>query len=114
MPITGFGWEEKEEPPSSKEIAEAYAPWFEHCIAEFGASRCMFASNFPVDKASSSYTTLWNAYKLIAKKCLPSDEAAQRSLFYDTAIRAYGLDKPPFGLPATSSAAEAATELQRY
>jgi len=113
MPVAGFGWEQRDEPPSSEELAEAYQPFFQHCLEAFGPKRCLFASNFPVDKASGSFTTLWNSFKLAAAKLLPGDEAAQRALFYDNAVRIYRLDKPPFSLPSTSAEAEAA-ELSRY
>jgi len=113
-PITGLGFDRQEKPPSSKEMAKAFMPWIEHCINEFGVSRCMFASNFPQDKASSGYTTLWNAYKLVAAECLEGDELSQRALFYDNAVRIYGLDKAPFGLPASSTEAEDDPKLQKY
>jgi len=114
MPSAGFGFELREKPPSSSVLAEAYQPFFAHCLEVFGAHRCFFASNFPVDKASGSFTTLWNSFKRMAAALLPGDEAAQRALFYDNAVRVYRLDKPPFSLPPTSAEAEAAEGLARY
>jgi predicted TIM-barrel fold metal-dependent hydrolase len=55
----------------------------------FGPERCMFESNFPVDKASVSYGVLWNAFKKLAAGCSESEKAA---LFHDTATRVYRLD----------------------
>ena len=49
----------------------------------------MFESNFPVDKRSCSYTTLWNAFQRIAADASPAEKAA---LFHDTATRVYRLD----------------------
>ena len=48
MVLNGWGWEERRRPISSAEIADATWPWYSHAIACFGASRCMFESNFPV------------------------------------------------------------------
>ncbi|MBT5809742.1 MAG: amidohydrolase family protein, partial [Rhodospirillaceae bacterium] len=57
-------------------------------IEHFGPDRCMFESNFPVDKVSCSYPVLWNAFKRIAKD-YSADEKAQ--LFHDAAVRVYRL-----------------------
>ncbi len=88
MGINGFGWYEKEQPPGSIALAEAFAPYFLWCIEKFGVNRSMFESNFPVDKRSYSYTILWNAFKRIAKD-FSSEE--KRALFHDTAAKAYRL-----------------------
>ena len=48
------------------DLAEAFKPWVETCIDLFGAERCMFESNFPVDKITSGYGVLWNAFKRLA------------------------------------------------
>jgi L-fuconolactonase len=88
MPMLGFGWHERPKPPGSLELAKAMAPYFNWCIDKFGADRCMFESNFPVDKVSYSYTVIWNAFKLITRG-LPSRERA--ALFHDTAARVYRL-----------------------
>ena len=50
MPRTGFDWHEREEPIGSEELAESMAPFMNYCIEQFGPERCMFESNFPVDK----------------------------------------------------------------
>ena len=55
MRINGFGFHEKAEPPSSEALAAAWRPYVETCIEAFGAARCMFESNFPVDKGSYAY-----------------------------------------------------------
>ena len=88
MPICGFGWHLRPRPPSSLELAETLRPYYLHCIEEFGADRCMFESNFPVDKASCSYTVLWNCFKHLTKGFAESERAA---LFHDTAVRVYRL-----------------------
>ena len=88
MPVCGFGWNERTTPPNSIELAEAMAPYYHLCIEQFGVDRCMFESNFPVDKASYSYTVMWNAFKRISEDFSPSEKAA---LFHDSAARAYRL-----------------------
>ncbi len=92
MIMNGFGWHERERPPSSEELAEATRPYYEHTIEQFGTDRCMFESNFLVDKHSCSYNVLWNAFKRIASG-FSADEKA--SLFHDTAARVYRLDEAP-------------------
>ncbi|MEE8318907.1 MAG: amidohydrolase family protein [Dehalococcoidales bacterium] len=88
MTRNGFGWHEQASPPNSTELAEAMTPFFGYCIEQFGPDRCMFESNFPVDKVAYSYTVLWNAFKRIAGDCSPPERAA---LFHDTAVKAYRL-----------------------
>ena len=60
----------------------------EHCIEVFGVERCMFESNFPVDKRTVSYPVLWNAFKRLAKNYSAAEKTA---LFSGTARRAYRL-----------------------
>ena len=86
MPMCGFGWHKQDAPPSSAELAEALGPYYLYCIEQFGVERCMFESNFPVDKASCSYAVLWNAFKRMSQD-FSADE--RLSLFHDTAARAY-------------------------
>ena len=76
-------------PPSSATIAECWRPFVETCIELFGGSRCMFESNFPVDKMGIGYAALWNAFKRIAAGA-SSDE--KRNLFAGTAKRVYRLE----------------------
>lgn len=88
MEINGYGWHRRPLPPTSDELVAASRRYFEHAIDRFGVARCMFESNFPVDKISCSYTVLWNAYKKLTRGYSPSERAA---LFHDTAIRVYRL-----------------------
>jgi L-fuconolactonase len=88
MPINGFGWEKRDRPPGSEELAEATRHYYDRSIQLFGPDRCMFESNFPVDKASCSYAVLWNAFKRIADG-FPEDE--KDAMFYRTAARVYRL-----------------------
>jgi len=75
-------------PLSSEEIAAAWRPFFEVCLEKFGARRCMFESNFPVQKRFCSYPVLWNAFKRLAAGCSAEEK---RQLFGGTSARAYRL-----------------------
>lgn len=88
MPLNGFGFHKRDAPASSAELADATRDWYRHTIDCFGPERCMFESNFPVDKVSASYRVLWNAFKRIAAGFTPAEKAA---LFHDTAARVYRL-----------------------
>ena len=89
MPNYGFGWHDRAAPPDSAELAEATAPYYLYVIEQFGPDRCMFESNFPVDKASYSYNVMWNSFKRIVADFSASEKAA---LFHDTAARVYRLE----------------------
>ncbi len=86
MTMFGFGFEARERPPSSEELAQAWRPYMETCIEAFGTKRCMFESNFPVDKGYCSYPVLWNAFKRLAAGC-SADE--KDDLFRGTAASVY-------------------------
>ena len=86
MPVNGFGWDRNEKPPSSDEVVAAHENYYRHTIDAFGPSRCMFESNFPVDKLSVSYVVYWNAMKKIAASYSANE---QHELFYGTAARIY-------------------------
>jgi L-fuconolactonase len=88
MRLFGFDVHTGELPPSSEQLAAAWRPYIETCIAAFGAHRAMFESNFPVDKGSCGYQALWNAFKRIAAG---SSADEQTALFAGTASRFYRL-----------------------
>ena len=83
---SGYDWHRRSIQPSSDELASVLKPYFEWCIEKFGASRCMFESNFPVEKAANSYMVVWNAFKKMTQKYSAAERAA---LFHDTACRVY-------------------------
>jgi len=85
---SGYDWHERRVQPASAELANVMAPYFDFCIEKFGANRCMFESNFPVDKASYSYLSIWNAFKRLSQS-YSNDE--RQALFHDTAMRLYRL-----------------------
>jgi L-fuconolactonase len=79
MNVMGFGFDDRDQhkvPASSKTLAAAWRPYIEHCIANFGVDRCMFESNFPVDKRTCSYAVLWNAFKRVAKNYSTGEKTA--------------------------------------
>ncbi len=60
----------------------------EELIALFGPTRCMFASNFPVDGLHATYDRVWDAFDAITADYPAADRAA---LFRGTAARVYRL-----------------------
>ena len=70
---------------------EATRPYYDYTIEKFGAERCMFESNFPVDKVTCSYNVLWNSFKRFTAS-YSADEKSK--LFHDTAARVYRLASP--------------------
>ncbi len=88
MHTIGFDFHARAQPPNSEQLADAWRPYIETCIAAFGAERSMFESNFPVDKGTCSYQVLWNAFKRIAAGCSASEKSA---LFSGTANKVYRL-----------------------
>ncbi len=82
----GYDWLTRAKPIGSEELANTLAPLMHYCIEKFGPQRCMFESNFPVDKVSYSYTVAFNAFKRLSKGYSASERAA---LFHDTAARVY-------------------------
>lgn len=88
MPDNGYGWHAADRPPTSDEFVAAQRDHYLHTIECFGPERCMFESNFPVDRFSLSYRTVWNAFKKIAAEFTPDEREA---LFRGTATRVYSL-----------------------
>lgn len=84
----GFRLDERPVPAGSAELAAVWKPYVHRCIESFGANRCMFESNFPVDKGTTSYALLWNAFKRMAAE---ASAAEKRDLFFGTASRFYRL-----------------------
>ncbi len=89
MPINGFGFHKRDTPATSDELVAATRDYYLHMIDCFGADRCMFESNFPVDRQSCSYHVLYNSFKKIAAGCSAAEKAA---LFHDTAVRVYRVE----------------------
>lgn len=89
MPVFGFGFANEKEPPTTDTLVEKLSPFVLFCIQVFGARRCIFGSNFPVDKVSvPNLDTYIDVYKRILAT-LPT--ADQEMVFRGTAIEFYGL-----------------------
>ncbi|WP_436794106.1 amidohydrolase family protein [Actinospongicola halichondriae] len=89
MPDNGFGWHVDESSrPDVATFVAAQRRWYDHAIESFGPERCMFESNFPVDKFSLDFATYWDAMRVIAE---PYDVDEQHALFAGTARRVYRL-----------------------
>ena len=89
MPRTGFDWHTRTTPIGSEELAGDMAPLINYCIEQFGPSRCMFESNFPVDKVSYSHHILYNAFKRLSAGYSETERA---DMFHDTAARVYHIE----------------------
>ena len=91
MPDNGFGWNRRATPPTSDEFAAAQRPYYLHAIECFGPERCMFESNFPVDRLSISYPVLYNGLKKIVRDFSEDEKDA---MFSGVARRVYRLEAP--------------------
>jgi L-fuconolactonase len=92
MEVSGHAFHLRDLPPASIELERAWRPVVHTLIEAFGADRCMFESNFPVDKGMCGYGVLWNAFKRLAAGAGAEERAA---LFAGTATRVYRLHEAP-------------------
>ena len=88
MPDNGFGWHLRSLPPTSDEFVNAQKRYYLHTIECFSPNRCMFESNYPVDRLSISYHVLWNGFKKIVAEF---SEDEKDMMFSGTATRVYSL-----------------------
>ena len=88
MPVLGFQFEKRIQNPGVQEVVDAMAPHITYAIETFGVDRCMFASNFPMDKASLNYETLYDAFFTIVARYSEEDK---HKLFNQNASDFYGL-----------------------
>jgi L-fuconolactonase len=88
MHMFGLGWDKQERPPTSDQMVKDTAHLIHAAIDAFTPARCMFESNFPVDRDGCSYHVLWNGFKKIAARYSAAERA---DLFCNTAARAYRL-----------------------
>ncbi len=87
--LAAYGYRARLAPVSSAELADYWRPYMETCIELFGPNRCMFESNFPVEKMGIGWATLWNAFKRIVTGASVEEKTA---LLSGTARRVYRLD----------------------
>ncbi|MBX3706965.1 MAG: amidohydrolase family protein [Pseudomonadales bacterium] len=88
-----FHMHRRAQPMGSEELCERLLPFYRYAIEAFGPARCMFESNFPVDRECVSYRTLWNLFKRIAAR-LGLSAAEKSATFSGTAARVYRLPEP--------------------
>jgi predicted TIM-barrel fold metal-dependent hydrolase len=88
MPIYGLGWHKQPTPPTVDEVADLWRGPIRWCLEHLGVDRCMFESNFPVDRFSIDYATVWATFDAVTQDLSPVDRAA---LFHDTACAVYRL-----------------------
>jgi predicted TIM-barrel fold metal-dependent hydrolase len=89
MRLAAYDYRTEALPPTSEQLADLWRPYIQTCIERFGADRCMFESNFPVEKMGIGWVPLWNALKRIAAG---ASQAEKEALFSGTARRVYRLE----------------------
>ena len=89
MRLAAYDYRTQPKPPTSTELAALWGPYIKTCIELFGPDRCLFESNFPVDKMGIGWAGLWNALKRIAAG---ASAAEKQALFSSTARRVYRLE----------------------
>ncbi len=89
MPDNGYGWHiDPSARPDAEEVVSKHQRWYHHTIECFGPARCMFESNFPVDRFSVDHAVLFNAFKIMASRY---SEDEQDAMFSGVARRIYRL-----------------------
>ena len=88
MPVNGWNFHKQDKPATSDQILDMHYDYYSHTIKCFGIERCMFESNFPVDRRSVSYHVLWNAFKKMASDYSDEDK---NKLFFQNAKDVYGV-----------------------
>lgn len=88
MRLSGFGFDDGILPPSSTELAAVWKPWMMTALDLFGPSRCIWGSNFPVDKGSYGYGIGLNAVKLLLAG---ATEGERNNVFWRNAHRLYNI-----------------------
>jgi predicted TIM-barrel fold metal-dependent hydrolase len=88
--LFGTTWSSRHQPPNSDEVVARWGDQVRWCIDTFGPSRCMFESNYPVDRRAVGYTVLWNAFQ---KMAADYSDHEQDALFATTAARVYRIEE---------------------
>ena len=68
--------------------AERIKPFVLDTIEAFGTDRCMFASNYPVDRLFGTFSRIWRAFDETTRDFTPEERT---NLFHDNAVRIYRL-----------------------
>ena len=88
-----YHMQQTEQPRNSEFFCETLLPWYQYALEAFGPERCMFESNFPVDRECLSYRACWNLFKRMSAS-MGLSEAEKTAVFSGTAAKAYRLNTP--------------------
>jgi L-fuconolactonase len=97
MTLSGIKWSVARESLTAQEIADKTRHFYLYAIDKFSPGRCMFESNFPVDKHTCTYGALWGAFDLLTRQFSDSERA---DMFGGTATAFYRLQADPTELQA--------------
>ncbi|MCG8314546.1 MAG: amidohydrolase family protein [Pseudomonadales bacterium] len=89
MPVVGWGYHLRSESPQLSELVDSFKPLADYVIQQFGIERCMFASNFPMDKVSLGLKQLYDLYWEITCDLSAADK---EKLFRQNAAAFYRID----------------------
>lgn len=92
MPVVGFGFHQRAEPPSGDELFERLGPHLRFVLDAFGPERCMFGSNFPMDAVSAPYGLLVRTVERTVEDA-GLGPTARQAVLAGTARRFYGLTR---------------------
>jgi len=100
MSYFGMDWHEHPEATTSEELAAVWGEEIRWCIEQFGVERCMFESNFPVDRMSCSYAVLWNGFKRMTADASDAERACAVPRHGDAHIPPLTMSAVPAGRDA--------------
>ena len=81
-------WANKPTPPSSDQVVSVWNEKILWCIDTFGTEKCMFESNYPVDRQTLPYSVIWNSFQKITNSFSRTEKD---NLFWQTAATVYGI-----------------------
>lgn len=84
--VFGYDFTSLPRPPTSEQLAQTWQPLLDTTLEHFGVARCMFESNYPVDRSVAGYGVLWNAFKRMTANL---SEPERQALFHDNAAAVY-------------------------
>lgn len=90
MPVVGWNYQNWSQPLSVQQIVDVIGPHIRFAIETFGVERCMFATNFPLDRALIPFERYYDAYfKIVAT--MDAGREAKQKLFHDNAAEFYNI-----------------------
>lgn len=88
MPVLGHQFHKQNRLASKQEVYDLAFPLISHVLQHFGSYRVMFASNFPMDKVSTSLVNIIDAFSDAVVAC---DASALERIFHHNAKQFYRL-----------------------